>query len=186
MFDHLAAYRAVEGGDNVSYLLSDSLRIVRCNDAGTRFAKANGGGAMLARWGRGAILLDAISQDLRGFYRHLYARALATNQRVEHDYECSSDQVLRRYRMIILPIPPAFLVVTHALLVERPHDRAASEPDDAAYLHDGVITMCSHCRRVRATVSPERWDWVPAYLTMTLPNLSHGMCPPCGAFYFPP
>lgn len=179
----VAAFDAVADADNVSYLLSRELRIVRVNRAWTRFADANGG--LDPRWGRGAYLLDAIAPPLRGFYRDLHLETFDAAERREHDYECSSDEVFRRFHMIVLPVDATFLLVTHALTVERPHDREAHPADDTSYFVDGVLTMCAHCRRVRAA-DVERWDWVPSYVGHTPANVSHGLCRVCVVAYYPP
>jgi hypothetical protein len=181
----LELFRSLASSENTSYLLSDELRIVRVNEAWTRFAEHNGGDAMLARWKRGAYVLDAISIVLRDFYRALFTRALAGTVPIHHDYECSSDTVERFFRMTVYPLHSAFLAVTHSLTVERPHDRTECDPSDT-YLHDGVLRVCSHCRRVRAKGSLERWDWVPAYVREPPPNLSHGLCAPCSWYYHAP
>ena len=183
--DPLAVFGAFADVDDTSYLLSDTYRILQVNRAWTRFALANGGAEMLGRWGRGASALDAVSEDLRGFYRALFDTALATGERREHDYECSSDQVLRRFRMFVLPVAPAFLVVMHTLRVEVAHERTAMAADDATYAHGGIIRMCSHCRRVRvAGPAMEAWHWVPDYVARMPANVSHGLCAPCAQVYY--
>ena len=172
-----ALYAELDATDDTSYILSNRFRIVRANAAWDRFAVANDGANVLARWGRGAAVLDAICVALRPFYRELFERALATGQRFEHDYECSSPHVFRSFRMLVVPVGP-FLMITHSLQVERPHDRIALAAD-AAYLHRGVIRMCACCRRVRAATAVERWDWVPAYVAAMPRNASHGLCAMC-------
>lgn len=170
-------YAELEATDDTSYILSDELRIVRVNPAFHRFAAANAGDDVAARWGRGAAVVDATCAELRPFYQALFARALATGQRFEHDYECSSPQVFRAFRMLVVPVG-AYLMVTHSLQVERPHDRAALAADPS-YRHNGAIRMCACCRRVRASTAIERWDWVPAYVEAMPRNVSHGLCAMC-------
>ncbi len=125
------------------------------------------------------MLLDSISGDLRDLHRDLLESVCTTGERREYDYECSSAEIERTFRMVVFPAAARFLVVTHSLRIERPHDRPAMAPDDGGYTHDGVIRMCSNCRRVLAIGASERWDWVPAYVTAMPDNVSHGLCPPC-------
>ena len=179
----IALFRSLAPLENTSYLLSADLRIVRVNAGWARFAETNRGQATLARWARGSCVLDAISGELRGYYRDLFERALACGEPIFHDYECSSERTHRVFRMMVFPLGQAFLAVTHSLHVERDHDRIASAPSDI-YVRDGIVQMCSHCRRVRAHGDVERWDWVPAYVQAPPPNISHGLCAPCAHYYF--
>ncbi len=181
--DALAMFRSLEHVDDTSYLLSQDLRIVRVNAAWARFAEANGGHDMLAHWGRGAFVLDAIAGELRAFYRDLFEGVLATGERREHDYECSSDRVERLFRMVVFPVAAPFLVITHSLRVERAHDRPEAAADEAAYRRDGIISMCSSCRRVQSLGAAERWNWVPSWVVSMPHDVSHGLCPPCAQVF---
>jgi hypothetical protein len=175
----VALFRSLASGDNTTYVLSEDLRITRVNDAWTRFARANGGEDMLVRCGRGTRLLDSISGDLRELHRELLDGVATTSERCEYDYECSSAETERTFRMVVFPAEARYLVVTHSLRIERPHHRPAMAADDQAYTRDGFIRMCSNCRRVSAIGANERWDWVPAYVSAMPDNVSHGLCPPC-------
>jgi hypothetical protein len=177
-----ASFSLLDDATNVSYVLDHQLRIVETNRAWNRFALENGGEQVVASWRPGAALLDVIPDPLKPFYRDGFARAAQTADRWDHDYECSSPTVFRKYRMITYPFDGSFLV-THALLVEKPHAEPAAA-SSAAYERDGVIAICSHCRRVRHAADPSRWDWVPAYLAPAVQNLSHGLCPPCFSYYY--
>lgn len=176
-------YAFVESDDNVSYVLSSDLRILQVNAAWDQFARANGGADLLARWVPGSSLLDAIADELKRFYRDGFARARESGERWEHDYECSSAVEFRKYRMIAYPLNASF-VVTHALLVRGSHQGEALLPSQD-YEREGIVAMCSHCRRVRRVARPERWDWVPAYVAEPTHNISHGLCGPCYRFYYP-
>ncbi|MBL0215188.1 MAG: hypothetical protein IPQ07_15030 [Myxococcales bacterium] len=183
-----ALYHALDHVDNPTYVLSDQLRIVRVNDGWRRFALANNGASMLDRWGRGSFVLDAISGDLREFYRAMYEDARTTGERREHDYECSSVEVERRFRMLMYPTVEGFLVVTHSLRIERPHERVAMLVDETTYSRDGTIVMCASCRRVKVAQAPherERWDWVPSFVDAMPANVSHGLCAACVELDFP-
>lgn len=180
----LTTFRALLQTAEVTYIVSDELRIIRTNRAWAEFADANGGERIAIDWGRGASLLDAIPAPLRPFYRDGFERAFVTQKRWEHDYECSSPDVFRRYRMLVYPFGGTF-IVTHSLLLACPHEDAPHPPAER-YASNGVITMCSHCRRVRRGSDSKAWDWVPAYVTAMPPNVSHGLCPACNSYYYDP
>lgn len=177
-------FTALAASDNVSYILSNDLFIQNTNSAWDQFAIENGGEQILATWGRGASLLAAIPEPLRPFFVDGFARACSTGERWEHDYECSSPERYRQFRMIVFPFAEGF-VVTHALRAEHAHDRETRGPAEA-YVHQGLITMCAHCRRVRTPPrARERWDWVPVYVARPQSRVSHGLCPPCAEYYYP-
>lgn len=175
-------FQALQATDNVTYILSDALQILRWNAAWETFARANDGEALLARWKRHTSLFDVVPDTLRDFYARGFRDAAARQRPWEHEYECSSPEVYRRYRMIAYPFGETFLV-THSLLVEEPHTRAAALPG-ASYERDGLITMCAHCRRVRSTHDVERWDWVPSYVRHAVGNISHGLCTACARYHY--
>jgi len=181
--DALAVYRPLEGSDDTTYVLSKDLRLVRTNAAWAAFARANGGEQMLDRWRKGASVLEAIPEVLRGFYRDGFLRALATSTPWMHEYECSSPDVYRLYRMIAYPVG-GFLIVTNALQVAHPHAPPDAALDVGAYAQRGVVRMCANCRRVHRPGSNERWDWVPALVAHMPDNVSHGLCPPCAVFLY--
>jgi hypothetical protein len=178
--DLATLFRALAATDNVTYIVSPRRLLLRTTPAWERFARANGGHAV-ATFQPGTPLLDVIPEAMRAFYADGFDNACATATCWEHDYECSSPELYRRFRMIAYPFGD-FLVVTHSLLVEHPHEQ---EPHPAGddYVVGGVIWMCAHCRRVRWR-GQLRWDWVPAYLAHPPANLSHGLCVACAAYHF--
>lgn len=178
-----AVFREIAGTDNVSYLLTDELRILRTNGAWDRFARDNNGEAMLARWGRGACVLDAIASPLQPFYANGFRRTRETGVVWEHDYECSTATRHRTYRMYAYPFNGA-LLVTHALRDARPHPQATAAPSPA-HVNDGLVLMCAHCRRVKRWSTPPAWDWVPSFVAEPRSNISHGLCQACQHHYFP-
>ncbi|MBA3499265.1 MAG: hypothetical protein H0T65_02770 [Deltaproteobacteria bacterium] len=165
-------------------MLSRELVLVRHNAAWTRFAQANDGLEMLDRFGRGCSIMSAVPPVLQPFYKRGYAQVWTSGERWEHDYECSSPDRHRRFRMLAYPIDHAFLVVVNAVIEDVAHDREVSSPDESRYVSDGVISMCSNCRRVRNRDGESRWDWVPAFVAHPPPNLSHGICDACAPIYY--
>ncbi len=175
---------SLSGSDDTAYVLSRELKIVQVNSGFTRFALANGGESILARVQQQSVV-ESLAPVLREFFVSAFERAWATGERFDHDYECSSPETYRRFHMIAYPIKRELLVVVHSLHVERPHTERAGPADDLTYARDGMVKMCSHCRRVQNMKSVDRWDWVPSYLDKSLRNVSHGLCRACSAFYWP-
>lgn len=169
--------------DDTVYVVSRDRRIVLVNDGWRRFALANGADAALAR-GEGLCLDDVLPAPLREPYIAALERAFVTGQRCEHEYECSRPDMFRRFRMVVYPVGGEELVCVHSLLVEEPHAREADDSLLSVYASDGLITTCSHCRRIRNPRGTLRWDWVPAFVAKPPPNLSHGLCEACSDFYY--
>ena len=176
-------FKASANTDNTACLLTRDLRMVKTNAAWHLFADANGADPAHPTWRPGESILDAIPEPLRPFYEKGFASALETNTPWAHDYDCSTPDQYRTFRMFVYP-QGEFLVVTHAPHSARPHDREICPPSDR-YRRNGVITMCCHCHCVRAPESPQRWDWVPAWIADQPANVSHGLCPPCLEYHYP-
>ncbi len=177
----LEMFRAVGEGDGCAYIVTSDLRLLCMNSVWDEFARANGGEAVLARWRRGRSIVDAISEPLRAFYVAGFRTACEREEPWEHDYECSTPDMLRTFRMTAYPFAGA-LVITNTLRLERPHDRHPCLPDDV-YVTDGIVHMCAHCRRSRRDATT--WDWVPAYLAQPPALVSHGLCGPCLHYHYP-
>ena len=101
----LAALDAV--GD-VVFAMDAQHRIRMVNAAWDAMARTNG-----ALWGRGvwdlgACVLDATPPILRDYYLDLYARARRDGV-AEHDYDCSSPALERRFRMRLYALPASSL-----------------------------------------------------------------------------
>jgi len=174
---------SVAQSDDSAYLLDPAFKLIRVNAGFVRFAAANGGASVLGGW-QGKSVLDAIPPVLRSFFVAGFERARVTGATWEHDYECSSPDVYRSFRMIVYPVPSQALFVIHSLRVETLHTRAVHGPDPQIYLRDGFVHMCANCRRVENPHGSERWDWVPAWLHQPPDNVSHGLCGPCAVFYW--
>lgn len=183
--------QGLEQSGNVSCVIDGALRLVYCNPAWDEFALHNNGEAAAASRVIGTNLLAAVPEPLMQLYEQLLAVARDTRQMRPLDYECSSANLYRLFRMEIRPIETtAGFVLVHALRVERPHgiDRETFSPDAARYANSrGLITMCAHCRKTKRASEPEVWDWVPAYLSPLAPRtrITHGLCGPCLAYFYP-
>jgi hypothetical protein len=158
--------------------------IVWTNKAWRDFAEANGGPRSLRAGAVGLSYLEPIAPPILPFYAESFSRALETGTPLEQDYECSSDQVFRKFRLRALPVDQAGLLLEHRLIVERPHDREAAAPVESAYRdNNGIVVQCANCRRVQR---PDRstWDWIPEWVKEMPPRTGHGICAPCMGFYW--
>jgi hypothetical protein len=167
--------------------LSEDLVIIYVNPAWYRYARDNGASWREGEWSVGARMMDAVPYVLRPFYRGLFARAQATNRPVEHEYDCSSPELLRRSRMRVYPCLSGALVVVHTLLREVERD-SAPDAVEADYRDDnGLLALCSHCHRARRArrADDPTWDWVPAFVRHPPQGVSHGLCVTCARYYYP-
>jgi hypothetical protein len=182
--------KTLEGHPHSTYALSPELCLIYLNPAWFRFAAENGGEPEISeRFCIGTQVCGAISQPLREFYRGVYARILMSGQLWQHDYECSSAEVYRRYHQTVYSLRKrAGLLVVNSLVRELPHNSEthhASPPDEGRYAGlGGLITQCCHCRRVQRIAEPDVWDWVPAWVERMPFNTTGGLCPVCYEYYW--
>jgi len=181
---------SVEADHSILYMLQPDLRIVYCNKAWDQFAAENGGVRLSRAEVRGTSVLEIIPEPLRSFYANGFASAQKQSRTWEHDYECSSPGLYRLFHMRVLPLASSYLFVENSLRIERPHgpERPAMPANAALYLSEnGIVTLCSHCRRTRrsGTLETPVWDWVPSYLENPPGPVSHGLCRNCRAYFYP-
>jgi hypothetical protein len=175
--------------DTVIYVFDETLTIVEVNEAFVRFAEENQGGAdFRAKYGEGCNLLDMIPPRLRPFYSSLYLRAF-NGEVVVHDYECHTPSSYRLFRLRLIPLADGRVAAENSLRVET----ALADPlglDEAAIVQgyvapSGLIIQCMHCRRIKTTTPPERWDLIPSLIKKPDERISHGLCPVCLPLYYP-
>lgn len=170
------------------YALDSELRLCYFNPAWFRFAHDNQGEpAISTRFALGTSLADAISGPLQAFYLQAYRQVLDDGATWEHDYECSSAILLRRFHQKSYPLARRQgIIIINNLMIEQVHpDGDDSTPDESLYRDShGLLTQCSHCRRVQRTTQPEHWDWVPAWVARQPPRTSHSLCQPCYDYYY--
>lgn len=177
----------LERSPHPCFALTESLNICYCNPAWDRFAGENGGGTnVLANNVMHKPFLQYVPCELRGNFETLFFKSRALGRPQAQDYECSSAQTFRLYRMQIYPLQPGSgFAVVNSLRVAHPHTRFAHEPDEAQYLHDdGLMRMCANCRRTRRVDDPAAWDWVPDFVEHPRKNVSHSVCPFCAEYYY--
>jgi hypothetical protein len=175
----------LEASGDVSCQLNNDLRICYCNPAWDRFALANDGEFALSERVLGAVIVDFVPPELVEFYTAAFAGA--RDAIVEFDYECSSPDLYRTFKMQILPSeqPKGYTVVNALNVVEKMEGKHPALVLGPQYItEDGFITVCSHCRRSRRVNAPDKWDWVPANLKPAQRNVSHGLCPICHAYFY--
>jgi PAS domain-containing protein len=173
-----AALEQVES--NIAVLDADG-HILWVNPAWVRFAQENGAEA---RTPEGGSYFDAISPPLRDFYREAFSKALATGGVFDQEYECSTPDKRRIFRLRALPVEARALLVEHSLVAEYDHGEPSHEAIAERYVReDGTLLQCSHCRRVRAA-STHSWEWVRQWVAAPHPETSHGICPSCVGFYW--
>lgn len=161
--------------------------LIAWNHAWEAFALANGGEAVLNRWGVGSCMLDAVPDALREHYRTQWSRVLETGESFREEYDCSSPERRRRFLATVYPVGGGRgLLMAHSLLRD---ELVGDDPEAlvAEYRNRaGVVVQCSHCRRVKRQSGRDTWDWVPALeQPVVRVTVSHGFCPLCLEHYHP-
>ncbi|HET9622940.1 MAG TPA: PAS domain-containing protein [Kofleriaceae bacterium] len=183
MPDFLVDLYRPEALDNVgSTLAAVDARgtILWVNQAWHQFARDNGGQVDGCR-----SYLDGMAEPLRSVYREILETVLATGEVFEQDYECSSATTIRRFRLRVLPFPPAGLLLEHTPVASHP--APIGEPAiEALYLDEnGYILQCSNCRRIRRPALPtESWVWIRDWVAHLHPRMTHGLCTACAGYYY--
>ncbi len=174
----------LEMTENPVYAIDSKFRIILVNPAYFNFALENNGTRIYGRFGLGSSLLDAISGELHDFYDEFFHKIISRGEQVSKEYECSSPDLYRVFRMDTYPLQDGRGVLTeHCLIIEKRHDRPESELPIEAYIDtQGLLHQCSHCRRIRH-FTDERWDW--SKLALSWKEVSHSICPRCYGFYYP-
>lgn len=177
----------VERSNEVVFLVDPGLRITYCNPAWDKFALANGGEQVVAARVIGTDLMRVIPESLRDLYSGLFQRCAQQHLTFDFDYECSSAEVYRLLHMNILPLNKAgALAFVNSIRIEHVHgpERPAVEAADVYVSPQGIVTLCSHCRRTRRREASDIWDWVPPFLNTTEWKVSHGVCPTCLSYFY--
>ncbi|GAB4299881.1 MAG: hypothetical protein Kow0096_19560 [Thiohalomonadaceae bacterium] len=183
------ALATLENEPGAVYALDRDLRLCYFNPAWFRFAEVNRGEPGIStRFPLGTPLAAAISGPLQTFYLASYTQVLQDGTPWQHDYECSSDTVLRRFHQRCYPLANRqAMIIINSLAVEQAHPVAAEThvADEACYRNQhGLIVQCSHCRRIERAAQPGHWDWIPAWAAAQPPHTSHSLCPPCYDYYY--
>lgn len=179
--------KSVDETNNVICLVDTDLSISYCNPAWDRFALQNEGQNALSTLVVNRNLREFIPEPLRRFYDDVFARA--RSGRVSFDYECSSPELYRSFRMQVMLLKQyGGYAIINSLRLEHacPGGEVAFKPESFAYeTAAGFIVMYCHCRRTRRHEGENVWDWVPEHLKRPPFTVSHGICPICAAYFYP-
>jgi hypothetical protein len=173
-----------DNDDSVIYLLDADWRIARCNAAWDRFALANRGETASSARVAGTFIMDVVPQDLQAFYLAAYGNVQRFRRDWWHIFECSSASLTRIFQMRILPCDAGSLLTINTLISETPLENAPPKPVQDYASSDGIVTMCSHCRRVQRLREPATWDWVPELLFSGEVLATFGLCGFCTAYHY--
>lgn len=177
---------AAAWNQDVLYMLDAELRFVDCNPAWDKFAAENGGIAISRAEVSGRLILDYVPDVLRTFYVHKYWFAKRSEGWTEFDYDCSSPEKIRLFRMAMMGVGEGLVVVNHLRLEEECSVRSPlTEAERASYISpNGFVTMCANCRKTKRHDNPTMWDWIPDFLRDTSLKVSHGLCPRCASHLY--
>ncbi len=125
---------------------------------------------------------------VQGEARALIVRALKAcldGPRVlESDYECSSPSQVRVFRMRLIPVQNARVLVEHSLRIDLARVGPLVGADEQRYRGaNGLLIMCSNCRRTLRR-GKEAWDFVPKWTVDPPHGVSHGICPVCAGYFY--
>ena len=176
---------ALEADPSPMALVRPDGMIVWVNAAWRSFGAANG--ANPAAIAPGQNYFGVIQGELGPILSSSAASCAASGEVLEVDYDCSSPTDRRDFRMRMLPVPDAGVLISHSTRVDvvaREGEEASAAPDPEAYrTRDGIVVMCSNCRRVRRRDN-SGWDWMPSKLVDEMGLISHGLCSLCLDFYY--
>ncbi|MCE9607266.1 MAG: hypothetical protein K8U03_20465 [Planctomycetia bacterium] len=178
----------LERSRDTIYGVWPDLTLAYLNPAWYVFAFENCSEPDIARdWILGRSILDSLPAPIHGFFQKNYRRCLVEGRPWHHVYECSSDEVFRKFHLTVLPLGKSEgLLLINSLVVESPLARVSLVLDEERYRHPtGVVVQCCHCRKFRRADDSRTWDWVPPWIKRTPKNLSHAICEICVAFYYP-
>lgn len=177
--------RALRDSRDTAYVVDTDLVLRGWNSAYEQFAAANGATALTERFGLGASLLAIVRGSAADFYRQSYLRALQQRARFDHDYECSSPRLFRRFHQTAYPLRSGRgLLVTHHIVHEYPHAGLAARVGPRHFDETGWLTQCACCRKIRDRFDPAHWDWIPRLVESMHPRTTHSFCPHCLSFYY--
>jgi hypothetical protein len=173
-----------EDSSSVIYVIDGDFKIRYCNAAWDKFALENGGVHLVRKHQIGRNVMDVTPPPLRPFYEKLFRAVLKLGEEMHCVYECSSDRTFRRFHMHVMRKKTAGQG-SRLAIVNSPVSEVARRPSEARYdlaalrEENGLVTMCSHCRRTRLPGQEARWVWLPDLVREMPREVSHGICPVC-------
>ena len=181
MDSNLTSQNLLSSQNDVVFLLDANFCFLECSPAWDLFASDNGGRGISRAEILHKNIFDFIPDILRKFYEHKYWFAQQQGSSVEFDYDCSSPEKIRLFRMSIRPLEANLLVVNRLTLEEECEISPPLKPEERQqYLSPGgFLTMCANCRKVRRQDAQAMWVWVPEFLNEAGLPVTHGLCPRC-------
>jgi len=170
-------------GEPIIYRIDAEDRIIECNDAWSRFARANDGESTLPDWVIGKTLWELVCDPtLSELYRRMIAKARA-GLPVQFRCRCDAPTERRVFRMTLRGQNDDEVEFTSELESCEPRPEVVwlrSHASDSGNL----VRICSWCARVfvqdRGWVAIEQAiEWHASLQSCYNPRLTHGMCESC-------
>jgi hypothetical protein len=176
---------------NTIYVVDKNYTIVDYNEGYKLFAIANEGEDILEKWPIGSNILLSVPDIIRDFIKKMYDDVLHNNKTIEHEYDCHSPTVFRRFKMRILPLYDKFALNEHALIessaLSQPCELSDSDIKSKFIDGNGIIHQCCHCRKIQSSSDLNNWQWVVSLIKRNSKysgKVSHTICPVCMFHYF--
>lgn len=126
-----------------------------------------------------------MSDPLRQFYLTAYNTIMGNNRAWDHEYDCSSATLYRRYLQSTFPLQGEGLVVVNRLVDERAHTTESAPPVKEHYLNEKqLVPQCAHCHKVRRHGADLTWDWVSEWVADPPEEVTHSLCEHCTEYYY--
>ena len=179
-------FKFLEYSSDPAFAVDASMRLAYVNRSYIAFGCANGGlGEQDSFSGIGTYIGDVMNDPLRQFYLMAYGTLIETDKTWNHEYDCSSPTLYRRYLQSTFPLAGKGLVVINRLLKEQSHTVESEPPIKDYYLNENqLIPQCSHCHKVRRHGADVKWDWVTEWVASPPQEVTHSLCEPCADYYY--
>ncbi len=170
--------------DDIIYDLSATDEVVWVNDAWSRCADANDGGALSPDLVLRRRLWDFIAgEPTRHIYGLLFDRVRSGGEVVRLSFRCDAPARRRLLELEISPLPDGYIRCRTRSVAEEARNPVALL-DPARARSDQLLRLCSWCKRMAV---PER-GWLHLEVAVSAlglfadrlpPDLTHGVCPDC-------
>jgi hypothetical protein len=169
--------------DTYTYRIASDGTIIDVSDNWDRFASRNGAPELTADSVRGRVLWRFIDDpDTVHLYKLMVERSHATGLSITVPLRCDGPTVRRFLELTLRPLPGGVSEFASRILRTEPRPKVTLL-DRHAGPRQELIKVCSWCKRVLVDAS---WLEVEAamplvrpFASVALPQVTHGMCPPC-------
>jgi hypothetical protein len=128
--------------------------------------------------------MDVVPVQLKNFYLTAYDNVRRFRRDWWHVFECSSQNLTRIFQMRILSCEGGSLLTMNTLISESPIGDVEPRVVEDYASRDGIVVMCSHCRRVQRRDRPGVWDWVPELFVNEQVLTTFALCEFCTAYHY--